>query len=262
MNLNRILAILLQELYITRRSYEVLADIFVFPVMSMVVFGFLSLYLTGSSNPLIAHSILLGIVLWQTIAIVQYSIPVGALWNIWWRNLSNMFITPLTTAEYIIALTISGILKSIIVFSLGALMSFYIFHYNIFEIGIGNLLLFLLNLSMFGFAFGVLILGTIFKFGSRVQAFAWGLLPMLQPLAAVFYPVTILPEPIRFFSYLLPPTHIFEAMRVTLTHGGIQWNSIGIAFFENIIFIILGILFFNGMFKASKTNGQFARNEG
>lgn len=262
MNFRRVAAILQQELFITSRAYEVLADILVFPVMSMVVFGFLSLYLTGSTNPRIAHSILMGIVLWQSIAIVQYSLPVGALWNIWWRNLSNLFITPLTTAEYICALTISGICKSIIVFILGSLMSYYVFNYNIFEIGFLNIVLFSLNLIMFGFAFGIIILGIIFKFGSRVQAFAWGLLPFLQPLTAVFYPVTVLPQPLRFFSYLFPPTHIFEAMRASLMQPGIYWDLIGVAFLENILFIFFGILFFQAMFKASKESGQFARNEG
>ena len=262
MKINRILAIVQQELFITSRAYEVLADIFVFPVMSMVVFGFLSLYLTGSTNPQIAHSILLGIVMWQIIAIVQYSLPVGALWNIWWRNLSNLFITPLTTAEYITALTISGVCKSVIVFFLGSVMSYYVFNYNIFEIGILNILLFSLNLIFFGFAFGLIILGVIFKYGSRVQAFAWGLLPFLQPLTAVFYPVTVLPAPLQYFSYLFPPTHVFEAMRASLTTPGVYWNFIGIAFLENVLFIFFGIIFFNAMFKASKESGQFARNEG
>lgn len=116
MSLIRIKAILLQEFFITIRSLEVILDIIFFPLMSIVVFGFLSIYLTGAVSPLIGHYLLVGMVLWQLIYITQYSVSVGSLWNIWSRNLSNLFITPLSVAEYLFAHCLSGIVKAIFIF--------------------------------------------------------------------------------------------------------------------------------------------------
>ena len=57
MSFTRVKAMLMQELYITAHAIEVLMDIFVFPLMSIVVFGFLSTYLVGAGNIALAHSL-------------------------------------------------------------------------------------------------------------------------------------------------------------------------------------------------------------
>jgi ABC-2 type transport system permease protein len=86
-------------------------------------------------------------------------------------------------------------------------------------------------------------------------------LPLFQPLTAAFYPVSVLPEPLRTIAYFLSPTYVFEAARFTLANHSIEWNFIGLAFVENIIYCIIAIWFFRRMFNASKDTGQFARNE-
>ncbi|MEO6508926.1 MAG: ABC transporter permease [Patescibacteria group bacterium] len=262
MKLHRIKATLLQEFFITLHSYEVILDIFVFPGMSIVVFGFLSSYIAGSASSYVGHSLLMGMLLWQVIFIIQYSVSVGSLWNIWSRNLSNMFITPIRLDEYLISYSLSGTLKAFTVFFISAFLINIFFGYNIFQLGLLPLALYLLNLTFFAFSMGIIILGLIFKLGTRIQAFAWGLLPIVQPIAAALYPVHVLPIPIQIVSYMLPPTFIFESARATLEKGTINYAFIGISFIENIVYFILALLFFNYMFNKSKETGQFARNEG
>lgn len=259
---HRILAILKQEIFIIRHSFEIIADIVVYPLVSIIVFGYLSLYLLGNARSTVAHSIMMGTVLWQVIFIVQYSIAVGALWNMWWRNLSNLFVTPLSMREYILALTLSSLIKATIILLLGSLIAYYVFGFNMFAVGYVNLILFIVNLIIFGFCFGIIILGFIFRFGQRIQALAWGMLPLFQPLTATFYPASVLPQPLRTIAFLLPPTHIFEALRATLKDGGIHFEYILPAFGINIIFLTLSILFFKSMYQAARESGQFARNEG
>ena len=50
LNLRRVRAILWQEFFITRRAGDVMADIFIFPFANIIVFGFLSLYLSGENT--------------------------------------------------------------------------------------------------------------------------------------------------------------------------------------------------------------------
>src|SRR5690242_3364195 len=107
-------------------------DLFFFLLMSMVVFGFLSTYLSGVSNKLVGHYVLMGMLLWQIIFITQYSVTVGSLWNIWSRNLSNLFVTPLQVPEYIFAHTLSGVVKATVVFLITSVLSIFVFKFNIF----------------------------------------------------------------------------------------------------------------------------------
>src|SRR4030042_6180510 len=105
MSISRIKAILLQELYITKRSLEVILDLFFFSVMTIVVFGFVSIFLTHQLTGAPAHYLILGLILWEIIRVNQYSISVGAMWNVWSRNLTNMFISPLSVGDYFVAHT-------------------------------------------------------------------------------------------------------------------------------------------------------------
>ena len=261
MSLRRIQSVLLQELFITARSMEVIFDIFVFSLISLFLFGFLSLYLVGTQNTLAAKFLLLGMLLWDIIRIIQYSISMGSLWNIWARNLCNMFIAPLHVSEYLSAHTLSGIVKAVVVFVLDSLIAIGIFHFNIYQVGFLNLLIFFLNLSIFAFVTGIIILGLIFRYGMRIQSFAWGVIPILQPLTAALFPVKVLTPPLQAFAYLFPCTYVFEAARYSLGSGKRDWYSIEIAFFLNVLYVVLSMLFFMMMFRSARNSGQFARNE-
>lgn len=171
-SLKAVKAILLHELFITRRSVEVINDIFIYPIWSIIVFGFLTIYISGFAGSSIANNVLIGIILWQVISITQYSISIGCLWDVWSRNLTNIFIAPISNAEYLMAYTLSGGLKSTLLVILASIMSFYVFHFNILDAGLVNLIFFFLNLAIFAFGFGIIILGLLFRFGTRIQAFA------------------------------------------------------------------------------------------
>lgn len=175
MSTQRIKAIILQELYITKNSLEIIIDLFYFSVITIIVFGLVSVYLAGTNSPISAQYILVGMMLWEIIRITQYSISVGALWNIWSRNLSNMFVTPLTLSEYMLATMIAGIIKTGIILVLISVIAVFLFKFNILSIGIVNLLLALVNLTIFAWSVGIIILAVIFRYGQRIQALAWGL---------------------------------------------------------------------------------------
>lgn len=261
MSLTRIKAILLHEYYILTGNLSTVNDVFFYPVMSIVIFGFLAVYLAGVSSRITASYVLMGIILWQIVSLTQYSISVGCLWDIWSRNLTNIFITPIKLSEYLTAYIISGSLKAITVIILGGIISNIFFHISILDLGWTNLIIYFISLVMFAFAFGIFILGILFRYGNRVQSLAWGLINFLQPLMAVFYPASVLPQPLRSISFMFPPTYIFEALREYLSYGRYNWKYIIISFILNILYTALAILFFKKLYKASKISGEFAKLE-
>src|SRR3989344_704539 len=255
MQLNTIMAILLQEFYHTRKSLEVFMDLFFYSIMTLIIFGYLSTFLINSANPIIAYSLLSGMILWEIVRVGQYSMSVGALWNVWSRNLSNMFITPLRIREYMLASMLSGTLKSLLIFLLISTAAIFIFNFNIFSVGILNLTLHFINLTCFSWSIGIFILGLIFRFGTRIQALAWGLIYIFQPLVAVFYPLNILPDSIQKIALAFPATYTFEAIRANLVNPRVDWQSFTVALFLNIFYLIFSLWFFNLMFNQSKKSG-------
>jgi ABC-2 type transport system permease protein len=257
----RVRAVLLQEAYITARSMEVIVDLPFFSIMTVVVFGFVTKFLASVMNPTVAQYLYLGTMLWEIIRITQYSMSLGALWNVWSHNFSNMFITPLSMPEYILAQVLSAAVKAVVLFAVVAFVAATLFDFNVLRMGLGNLSLLFVNLLCFGYSLGLLILGIIMRLGTRIQALAWGLVLLFQPLTAAYYPLSVMPAPLQAVARLFPPTYVFEAARAGLEAPEIRWAYIGIAAAENVFYFGLAVWFFKYMFRRSRETGQFARNE-
>ena len=75
----------------------------------------------------------------------------GALWNVWSHNFSNMFITPLSMPEYVLAQILSAAAKAIVLFAVVALVAAALFDFNVLRMGFANLALLFVNLLWFGF---------------------------------------------------------------------------------------------------------------
>jgi ABC-2 type transport system permease protein len=260
MNVRRIWALVLQEWYNTRRSLEVVSDLFMINVISLLVFGFFGVYVSHLGSPEAAHVILLGFILWECFQVTQYTVSVSTMWNIWSRNLTNIFISPITTAEYIAAQFLSGTLKVSAVFLLLALVARFLLAFDIFSIPLTTLVPAISILVISGWALGVAILGFIFAFGTRYQAVTWNFIFLFQPITAALYPLNILPAPIQTVAAYLPPTYAFEAARAALS-GTPAADLIRVGLALSVLWLAGGIAIFLILFRHSKRTGQFAHNE-
>jgi len=180
---------------------------------------------------------------------------------VWSHNFSNMFITPLSMPEYILAQILSAAAKALLLFAVVAFVAAVAFDFNVLRMGWGNLALLFVNLLCFGFSLGLFILGIILRLGTRIQALAWGLVLVFQPLTAAYYPLSVMPAPMQAVARLFPPTYVFEAARAALETPAIRWPELSIAMAENVLYFGLAIWFFNYMYRRSRETGQFARNE-
>jgi ABC-2 type transport system permease protein len=259
MSLKRVKAILLEEFYITRASMEVIIDLFFLSLMSVVVFGFFSLFLSSKVEGPAQHYLLLGMLLWEVVRVTQYSISLGAMWEVWSRNLTNLFVTPLRLQEYLLAAMISGATKSLLILSVVSLISFALFDFTITDMGVANLALAFVNLSLFSIAVGLMVLGIVFRYGTRIQALAWGIIFLFQPLTAVYFPVDTLPSVLVTLAHAFPPTYVFEMARDNLSDRSVQWDMVLVPFALNLLYLAVALWFFNLMHVASKRSGQFAK---
>lgn len=253
--------VLLQEYYITRRSLEVIMDLYFFSIMSVAVMGLMSLFLLRSIHGVAAYYLLTGTVLWEIVRITQYSMTVGPLWNVWAKNLSNMFVAPLTMTQYMTSLVISGAIKTVLAMAVIATAAALLFGLPIFEMGPVTLGLLFVNLSIFAWSLGLILLGFILRYGVRIQALAWGTVYLFQPLCAVYFPVAVLPGPLQAVSWAFPPTYAFEAARHALAANAVDWRLAGMGLGLNAVYFVLSVWGFRRLLRRSRRTGQFAKND-
>lgn len=257
----RIRALVLQEYYLTRRSLETFFDIFFFPMMNVVLFGLITSFIAGTAQSRNASYLVLGVLLWEVITINQYNVTVSSLWSVWSHNLTNIFIAPISIAEYLTAHIVAALVRTVLVTVLLAVGTYLAFGFSLLQVGWANLLLFGLNLSLFGWWIGIILLGLIFRFGTRIQAMSWGLIFLFQPLTAAFFPVTVLPPLLQKVAWSLPATYVFEAARAALSNPAVNVRYTLIALGLNLVYFAIALVVFAAMFRRSKETGQFARND-
>ena len=131
--------------------------------------------------------VIVGMIFWQIVWVGQYAICVGALWEIWSRSFSSLFISPLSMGEYIVGQMISGAVKSLLAVGMTSVVAFFLYHFSIFSIG-WMLPIYYLELLIFSWATGLMVLSLIFRFSTQVQSLSWALIFLVQPFGAVFIP--------------------------------------------------------------------------
>lgn len=258
MNIRRIKTVIKHSWYHLNHSMETWIDLIWFPVIQLLVFGFLTGYLAKEGGSV--NILLLGFVFWIIIQVGQYSITVGALWEIWSNSFSSLFISPLTLEEFAAGHMISGMVKAVGVFALSALVSQVFFSLSILPLG-WMIFVYFAEMVLFSWSAGMFILALIFRYGTDIQSLAWGLVFIVQPLAAVFYPVEALPKSLQAISYIFPVTYVFEALRRQFSTGMIDVNLLAIGTALNALFFMLSYLFMRSMLDKAKESGSFVRLE-
>lgn len=260
MKLYRIEALILRYLYLIRRELGKLSETFYWPVMDVVIWGFVSIYVQKSGNnlPLFAAFFLSGMILWSIFNNTSKSISVSLLDDIWSRNLSNLFASPLTPGEFLVSTVFLSLMKIIGTLMAASLAALIFYSFNLFSIGIA-LWAFFTNLILFGWSIGIITAALILRFGTKVEDFAWSMPWMFTPFAAVWYPVSTLPSFLQPIAFLTPVSHVFEGMREILISGRFLWSEFYWALIINIVLISIAVWYFFKMFKSVKEKGLLIR---
>ena len=174
--------------------------------------------------------------------------------EIWSRNFTNLFISPIKIKEIIAALTLTAIVRTLIGMVPAALLAIPLFGVSIFKIGV-PLILLLISLYIFGITLGLLVTSGLIRYGPSFENIAWASLFFLAPLGCIYYPIEILPEWLQIIAKMLPLVHIFEEMRNILISDIISYSSILIAITISFIYFVFGIIIFYISYYGAKIRG-------
>jgi ABC-2 type transport system permease protein len=260
MKLHRITALIVRHLYLYRRSVPRLMEIFYWPFLDLVVWGFITVYLTRFQGQLpgVVTFFLGALILWDVLFRAQQGITISFLEEIWSRNLMNLFASPLKPSEFLAATMAMSVFKvaAVSLVMVGAAWLFY--SYNVFIIGVA-LVPFVLNLILAGWIIGVLTTSLIMRFGQEAEVLAWGMVFLFQPISCVFYPLEVLPKWLQAVAWANPAAHVFEGMRGVLNGGALPVQHLAWALGLNLLYLVLMIAWFHHTFNICKDRGLLVR---
>jgi ABC-2 type transport system permease protein len=258
MKWHRIMGFLYRHWLEIRASMDRKADVFFFPIIDILVFGFLSSYVAqGQGRPGLAAGILAGIVFWTLLYNLQRDMTFSLLDDVWSRNIFNLYASPLRLSEIIAGTLLLSVLKSLLTTTVIVIIASGLFHLQLFSLG-SRLGLYLMELFMFGWAFGFLTSGMILRYGSKVQALAWSFILVLYPFSGALYPLSILPRAIAAVARFLPASYVFEGVRgFFVARSGLAGHDVLVMSVLNVIYLAAAIWFYVRSHKRAKDRGWF-----
>ncbi|MFO0707541.1 MAG: ABC transporter permease [Nitrospira sp.] len=260
MKLHRITAVLLRHLYLYRRSLPRMMEIFYWPFLDLVIWGFITLYLARyqSQVPGFVTFFLGALILWDMLFRSQQGITISFLEELWARNLMNLFASPLTPGEFLAATMAMSIFKVVCVSVVMGLCAWVFYDYNIFLIGLW-LLPFVVSLVITGWVIGVFTTSLIMRFGQEAEVLAWSMVFLFQPISCVFYPMDVLPAWLKPVAWANPAAHVFEGMRGVLGQSGEPLTHLAWATGLNLVLLVAMIAWFHRTFAYCKDQGLLVR---
>ncbi len=260
MKLHRINALVQRHLFLYRRSLPRLMEIFYWPFLDLVVWGFITVYLMKFQGQLpgVVTFFLGALILWDVLFRAQQGITISFLEEIWARNLMNLFASPLTPGEFLASTMVLSIFKVTAVAIVMATCALVFYDYNVFIIGL-SLIPFVLNLIIAGWIIGVLTTSIIMRFGQEAEVLAWGMVFLFQPISCVFYPIEILPGWLQAIAWGNPAAHIFEGMRGVLNTSVFPAEHLAWAVGLNVLYFTLIVGWFHYTFNICKEQGLLVR---
>lgn len=254
----RVSALLLRYLYLYRRSPARIMGVVFWPVMDLLVWGFLTSYLKTIAVPGLFLYLIGAVIFWDIFYSSQQAITLSITEEIWVRNILNLFVAPIRVSELLLATCLVGLLRAAASALVLSLLAYPLYAFNLLSIGL-PLVPFLFSLLLFGWAMGMFTMALVLRFGQSAEALIWGIPFLIQPLSAVFYPVAILPGWLRLISQLLPSTHIFEGMRTALATGSVDVRTLIAAIGLNLVYLAAAAAFFGWMLVRVREKGYLSR---
>lgn len=260
MNLRVVKALLIKYAIVWSRTSFRLLDVFFWPVIDLLVWGFVTVYMlkVGNVVPSLITFLIAAIIFWNILYRSQQVVCVSFLDDVWSRNLLNIFAAPIRTSEYVMATYVLGFCQSVVVMCLLASLACALYSFNFLTLGFSAILLFG-NLLLMGWSLGLFTTGFILRWGPPAEGLAWALPFLVQPISAVFYPVNVLPAWLQPVAWCLPSTYVFEGLRQFIAQGHMDFRYVQSAFLLNVIYMIICALVFKFLFEQARKMGFLAK---
>ncbi|MBI3951410.1 MAG: ABC transporter permease [Acidobacteria bacterium] len=261
MSPQRIGVLLLRYVFIYRRSPVRLIEVFFWPTMDLLVWGYVTIFIQRAGQgelPQLITFLIGAMIFWDILYRAQQGVTLSFLEDVWARNLLNVFCAPVRLSEYIAATFLFGLLRVGVTLVFLIFLAWALYHFNLFDLGF-SLIPFIANLLIFGLSLGMMTTAMIMRYGQASEALAWGVPFLIQPFAAVFYPVSVLPEGVQAIALAIPATHVFEGMREVIRSGSMAWHHLGWAMALNAMYLGAAMFVLTRMFNLARDRGLLGK---
>ena len=256
LSLRRVRALIRRHAYLLLKSWPRVVSMAYYPTVTMVLWAFLTLYLTPTNRFLTdAPGFFIGaVLLWDVLFRGQLGVSLTFIEEMYSHNLGNLFVSPLRLSEFITGQLVMSVLRTLIGVGGACFFAWLLFRYSIFSMGL-PLVAFFTGLLAFGWAIGLAVSAMILRYGLGAEELAWAAIFLIAPVSGVYYPIAVLPPVLQAVSYALPPAHVFEGMRAVLLEKTFHVDLLLRALVLDGVYLAIGIALFAASVHSARKRG-------
>ncbi len=259
--LRRVSAMALRYLYVLRGSGPRILELFYWPTVQLILWGFISQFFTANSSWLAQASgvLLAAVLLWDVLFRGQLGVSLAFFEELYSRNLGHLFVSPLRPLELVAALLSISLVRTLLGVGVAAVLAIPLFGFSVFGLG-GWLLAFFTLLILFGWAIGILVCAIVLRYGLGAESLAWVAIFAIAPVSGIYYPIGVLPEWLQPLAWVLPSSHVFEGMRALMFSGTLAQDRLLWALALDGVYLGLGMLLFRRAFEGARRRGTLLQS--
>lgn len=252
----RVGALLLRQLYVLRSSWPRLLELAYWPTVQMILWGFVTLFFMQHSSWVAqaAGVLISAVLLWDVLFRSNLGVSVTFMEEMWARNLSSLFASPMRPHELVVSLAIMSLIRTMISVLPAMLLAPPLFGVSVFALGL-PLAAFFANLLLFGWCIGLVVAALVLRLGLGAESLAWVVVFALAPVSGVYYPIDVLPHWLQPVAWSLPSAYVFEGMREVLFEGRFRLDLLAAGAGLNVVYVALATAFFLYICRVARQRG-------
>ena len=256
LSFNRVAALVRRYWYLLASSWPRILDLIYWPTVQMLMWGFLQTYVAQQTGFFARAGgvFIASVLLWDILFRGQLGFSISFLEEMYARNLGNLMMSPLRPVEFIAALMIMSVVRLSIGMIPVSLLAIAFFGFNLWTLGLA-LAAFFANLILTSWSIGIFVAGLLLRNGLGAESMAWTIMFLFLPLACVYYPVSVLPEPLQYLAWSLPPTYVFEGMRALVIDHVFRADLMIQALALNVILFAAASFAFVKLLQSAREHG-------
>jgi ABC-2 type transport system permease protein len=256
LSFRRVGAMVLRHWYLLKSSWPRVFDLMYWPAVQMLMWGFLQMYVAQNSGffARAAGAFIGAVMLWDVLFRGQLGFSISFLEEMYARNMGNLMMSPLRPIEFVAALMIISVIRLAIGMVPVSLLAIWFFGFNLWGLGLALPVL-VLNLVLTSWAIAIVVAGLLLRNGLGAESLAWGIMFLFLPLTCVYYPVSVLPDWLQVFAWMLPPTYVFEALRALIVEHVFRADLMVQSFALNVVLFSIAVTAFLALLKSARREG-------
>ena len=237
-----------------KRNFFTIFEVIFWPFIGLMSIGLMATFFSMDQNMI--SFILIGAIAFSIVQVCQIDIAYVMLFDMWSKSIKHTFVAPIRGYHLIIGSLLFGIIRSVTVFIILMILSFYTFGFNFLVAGLMPVLLFLAGLFLTSASIGILVCISILMFGQRAEVAAWTIAGIMMFICGIYYPVSILPYSVQLVARAIPLTYFLEYMR---SFYGFGEANVVLGFVLSIFYFGVGILALDRTIIRARKSGILLR---